>query len=155
MSTKLDFSPTEKCKSKVLKNRALRKIFGPKSEEAPGKWRRLNMEQLHDLYFCDSCNSGDIINKGITDSILVRKPEGKRQLGRPTRRWVLKQNRWEWSGSVYGQLYRKCFFFAATAQLVAGPPHLWGFCITNKDTPQSVKLLWTRDRPVAEMWTWW
>jgi hypothetical protein len=30
----------------------------------------------------------------------------------------------------------------------------WGFEITHNDTPQSVGLLWTRDRPVAKIFTW-
>ena len=30
------------------------------------------------------------------------------------------------------------------------PPHCRGFSITHNDTPQSVRLLWTTDQPVAE-----
>jgi hypothetical protein len=30
------------------------------------------------------------------------------------------------------------------------PPHSWGFYITHNDTPQSLALFWTKDRPVAE-----
>jgi hypothetical protein len=35
-----------------------------------------------------------------------------------------------------------------------GPPHYRCFTITLRHTPQSVGLLWTRDRPVAETSTW-
>jgi hypothetical protein len=31
-------------------NRDLRRIFGPKREEVEGRWRRLNNEELHNLY---------------------------------------------------------------------------------------------------------
>ena len=31
-----------------------------------------------------------------------------------------------------------------------GPPHSRGFYITDNDAPQSVRLLWTSDQPVAE-----
>jgi hypothetical protein len=34
----------------VFENRVLRRIFGPKRDEATGKWRRLHNEELNDLY---------------------------------------------------------------------------------------------------------
>jgi hypothetical protein len=34
----------------VLENRVLRRIFGPKRDEATGEWRRLRNEELNDLY---------------------------------------------------------------------------------------------------------
>jgi len=39
----------EECRLRVLENRALRKIFGPKRGEVIGKWRRLHKEDLYDL----------------------------------------------------------------------------------------------------------
>jgi hypothetical protein len=30
----------------------LRRIFGPKREEAVGNWRKLRKEELHDFHFC-------------------------------------------------------------------------------------------------------
>jgi hypothetical protein len=33
-----------------LKNRLLRKIFGPKRYEVTGEWRKLHNEELHDLH---------------------------------------------------------------------------------------------------------
>ena len=40
------------------------------------------------------------------------------------------------------------FFHGATAP--RGPPHYRGFTRTHSDTPHSVGLLWTSDRPDAE-----
>jgi hypothetical protein len=34
----------------VFENRVLRRIFGPKSVEVTGKWRKLHNKELHDLY---------------------------------------------------------------------------------------------------------
>jgi hypothetical protein len=34
----------------VFENRVLRRIFGPKRDEATGEWRRLHNEELDDLY---------------------------------------------------------------------------------------------------------
>jgi hypothetical protein len=35
----------------VFKNRVLRGIFGPKRDEVTGEWRKLQNEELNDLYF--------------------------------------------------------------------------------------------------------
>jgi hypothetical protein len=35
---------------RVLENRVLRRIFGPKRDEAIGGWRKLHNEELHNLY---------------------------------------------------------------------------------------------------------
>ena len=34
----------------VLENRVLRRIYGPTREEVTGEWRKLNNEELNDLY---------------------------------------------------------------------------------------------------------
>jgi hypothetical protein len=34
----------------VFESRVLRRIFGPKTDEATGEWRKLHSEELHDLY---------------------------------------------------------------------------------------------------------
>jgi hypothetical protein len=85
----------------MFENRVLRRIFGPKRNEVTGEWRKLHNEELHDLY--SSPNKIRIIKsrrmrwaghvarmEGTrnTYSLLVGKPEGKRPLGRPRRRWV-------------------------------------------------------------------
>jgi hypothetical protein len=36
-------------KLRVIKNRVLRRIFGPKREEVMGGWRKLHNKELHDL----------------------------------------------------------------------------------------------------------
>jgi hypothetical protein len=40
----------EERRLKVFENRALRIIFGPKSDEVKGEWRKLHNEELNDLY---------------------------------------------------------------------------------------------------------
>jgi hypothetical protein len=35
---------------KILENRVLRRIFGPKGDEVTGDWRKLHNEELHNLY---------------------------------------------------------------------------------------------------------
>jgi hypothetical protein len=35
---------------RVFENRVLRRIFVPKRDEVTGDWRKLNDEELHDLY---------------------------------------------------------------------------------------------------------
>jgi hypothetical protein len=35
---------------KVLENRVLRRIFGPKRDEVTGEWKTLHKEELNDLY---------------------------------------------------------------------------------------------------------
>jgi hypothetical protein len=34
----------------VFENRVLRRIFGPKREELKGGWRKLHVEELHNLH---------------------------------------------------------------------------------------------------------
>jgi hypothetical protein len=35
---------------RVSENRVLKRIFGPKSDEVRGEWRKLNNEEFNDLY---------------------------------------------------------------------------------------------------------
>jgi hypothetical protein len=78
----------------------LRRIFGPKRDEVTGEWRRLHNEELNDLY--SSRNIVRVIKSRrmrwaehiarmgegrVAYRILVERPEGRRLLGRPRRRW--------------------------------------------------------------------
>jgi hypothetical protein len=83
------------------KNKVLRGIFGPKRDEVTGEWRKLHNEGLHDLYSSPSIiriiksrrmrwasHVARMGKKMNAYRLLVGKPEGKRPLGRPRRRWV-------------------------------------------------------------------
>jgi hypothetical protein len=85
----------------VFENRVLRRIFGPKRDEVTGEWRKLHNEELHDLSSSPSIVriiksrrirwAGHVARMGEKRNayrLLVGKPEGKRPLGRPRRRWV-------------------------------------------------------------------
>ena len=86
---------------RVFENMVLRRIFGPRREEVTGEWRRLHSEEPNDLYFSPNIVrvikskrmrwAGHVAHMGEERGayrVLVGKPEGKRQLGRPRRRWV-------------------------------------------------------------------
>jgi hypothetical protein len=47
---KLGLSLREEHRLRVSGNRVMSRIFGPKSEEVEGGWRRLHDEELHNLY---------------------------------------------------------------------------------------------------------
>jgi hypothetical protein len=108
----------EEDRLRVFGNRVLRGIFGPKRDEIRGDWRKLHSGGLHNLY-----SSPGIIRQIKSRRmrwarhvarmgegrnvyrVLVGKPEGKRPLGRPKRRWEdgikmdLKEIGWGvWSG---------------------------------------------------------
>jgi len=40
----------EERRLRVFENRVLRRVFGPKRDEATGEWRKLHTEKLMDLY---------------------------------------------------------------------------------------------------------
>ena len=44
------FTLREECKLRLLDNRVLRRIFGPKRDEITGEWRKLHNEELNVLY---------------------------------------------------------------------------------------------------------
>jgi hypothetical protein len=85
---------------RVFENGVLRRIFGPKRDEVTGGWRKLHNEELHGLYSSPGivrvikarrmrwaghvARMGEV--RGAYNS-LVGRPEGRRPLGRPRRRW--------------------------------------------------------------------
>jgi hypothetical protein len=91
----------EEHRLRVFENRVLRRIFGLKRDEVTGEWRKSHNKELHDLYSSPSiiritksrrmrwagnaARMGEIRN---AYRLLVGKPEGKRPLGRPRRRWM-------------------------------------------------------------------
>jgi hypothetical protein len=79
----------------------VRRIFGPKRDEVTGDWRKLLNDELYNLYSTSNIirmiksrrkrwegHVGRMVEKRNTYKILVRKPGGKRPLGRPRRRSV-------------------------------------------------------------------
>jgi hypothetical protein len=40
----------EERRLRVFENRVLRRVFGPKRDEATGEWRKLHNDELNDLY---------------------------------------------------------------------------------------------------------
>jgi hypothetical protein len=82
----------------VVENRVLR-IFGSERDEVTVEWKKLHNKELNDLY--SSPNIVQVIKSRmrwagrvayigevrVVYRVLVGKPEGKRPLGRPSRRW--------------------------------------------------------------------
>jgi hypothetical protein len=90
----------EEHRLRVFEKRVLRRVFGPKRDEVTGEWRKLNNEELNNMYSLPNIVwvvksrqmrwAGHVARMGEdrgVHSVLVGKPEGKRPLGRPRRRW--------------------------------------------------------------------
>ena len=84
----------------MFENRVLRRVFGPKRDKVTGEWRKLHNKELSNLYCLP--NTVRVVKsrrmrwaRHVTrmgegrrvHRVLVGKPEGKRPLGRPRRRW--------------------------------------------------------------------
>jgi hypothetical protein len=91
----------EEHRLRVLENRVLRRIFEPKRDEVMGGWRKLHNKELHDLYSSPSIitmiksrrirlagHVARMWRKTNTYRLLVEKPEGKRPIRIPRRRWA-------------------------------------------------------------------
>jgi len=91
----------EERKLRVFENMVLRRMFGTRRDEVTGEWRRLHKKELNDLYSSPSIGqvikwrrmrwAGHVARMGEERGVykvLLGKPEGKKPLGRPSRRWV-------------------------------------------------------------------
>ena len=90
----------EERRLRVFENRVLRRVFGPKRDEVTVKWRELHNEELSDLYSLPNIVrvvksrrmrwAGHVARMGEGRGVyrvLVGKPEVKRTMGSPRRRW--------------------------------------------------------------------
>jgi hypothetical protein len=91
----------EEHKLRVFENRVLRRIFGPNRDGVTEVRRKLHNEELHNVYSSPSIIriiksrgkrwAGHVAQMGEKRNVhrlLVGKPERKRPLGRPRRRWM-------------------------------------------------------------------
>jgi len=91
----------EERKLRVFENMVVRRIFGPRRDGVTGEWRRLHNEELNYLYSSPNIVrvvksrrmrwAGHVARMGEVRGVyrvLVGKPEGRRPLRRPRRRWV-------------------------------------------------------------------
>jgi hypothetical protein len=75
-------------------------VFGPKRDAVTGEWRKLHSKELDVLYPSPSVvwliksrrmrlagHVARMVERRGVYRVLVGKPEGKRPLGRPRRRW--------------------------------------------------------------------
>jgi hypothetical protein len=111
----------EEHRLRASENRVLRRIFGPKRDGVREEWRRLHNEELNDLYSSPNIIrviksrrmrwAGQVARmeegRGAY-RILVGRPEGRRPLGRPRRRWKdnikmdLQEVGWgAWTGLIW------------------------------------------------------
>jgi hypothetical protein len=90
----------EEHRLRVFERRMLRRTFGPKGDEVTGERRKLYSGELHNLYSTPDIMkqiksrkmrwAGHVARMGEGRNVyrvLVGKPEERRPLGRPRRRW--------------------------------------------------------------------
>ena len=86
----------EEPRLRVFENKVFRKIFEAKGDEITGQWRKLHIAELHALYSLPNIIR-NLKSRRLRWArmeqfrnpyrVLVGKPESKRPLGRPRRRW--------------------------------------------------------------------
>jgi hypothetical protein len=90
----------EQRRLRVFENRVVRRICGPERGEVTGEWRKLQSEELHNLYSSPDITrqiklrrirwAGHVarmVEWRNLYRVLVEKPERKRPLEKPRRRW--------------------------------------------------------------------
>jgi len=90
----------EERRLRVFENSLVRRTFGPKRDEVTGEWTKLHNKELNDLYSSPNIVrmiksrrmrwAGHVARMGEMGGlyrVLVGKPEGKRPIGRTSRRW--------------------------------------------------------------------
>jgi hypothetical protein len=91
---------SDESRPRVFENRVLRRVFGSKRDEVTVEGGKLHKEEVNDLYSLPNTVrvvksrrmrwAGHVARMGKDRGVyrvLVGKPEGKRPLGRPRRRW--------------------------------------------------------------------
>ena len=99
----------------MFEYRVLRTIFGPRRDEVTGEWRKLHNTELNDFYSSPNIVrviksrrmrwAGHVVRMSEEWGlyrVLVGKPERRRPLGKPGRRWADNiRTRWDvciWTG---------------------------------------------------------
>jgi hypothetical protein len=95
MGVKLGLTLMEEHRLRVFENRVLRRIFGPKSDEVTGEWRRMHKEELNALY-----SSPNII-------------------------WVIKSRRMRWAGHVACMGEGRGAYRILVGRPLGRPRHRW------------------------------
>jgi hypothetical protein len=113
----------EKNRVRVFGNSVLRRIFGPKTDEVTGEWRKLHNEELHILYSSPNTirqiksrrlrwmgHAACMGEERNVYKVLIGKPEGKgplgrrmdlREIGQGSVAWIqLAQDRDQWQALV-------------------------------------------------------
>jgi hypothetical protein len=112
---------------KVYENMVLRKVSGPKRDKVTTHWGRMHKEELHDLSSAVDIQAdksirirwlGFIARVGQRRgayTVFMRKPEGKRPLGRPgcrledsTKIELVGGQEWDGCSSGQGQIAGSC-----------------------------------------------